>query len=42
MRLCDHSVVPYKYLRTEADILFVLAGGNDDFQGLVDAKMRNA
>ena len=36
------ALVPYKYLRSERDILYLLAGGTDAFFGLLDARNRNA
>ena len=34
--------LPFKYVRSEADILRVLARGTDDFMQLVDPTNRNA
>ena len=34
--------VPYELLRTEEDILHLLAGCTDDFAGLYDPRQRNA
>ena len=36
------GVLPYRFVRTEADILRVLAGGTDDFGWLYSALNRNA
>ena len=36
------NVVPYEYVRTEADIFRILAGGEEDFSLLYDPKNRNA
>ncbi|KAL1515165.1 hypothetical protein AB1Y20_004226 [Prymnesium parvum] len=34
--------VPYSYVRTEADILRILARGTDDYNALIDPRNRNA
>ena len=36
------AIVPYKYLRTERHVLYLLGGGTDEFFGLLDARNRNA
>ena len=34
--------VPYEYLRTEADVLWLVGGGSKRFFGLLDPRHRNA
>jgi DNA polymerase mu len=36
------AIVPYKFLRNERDVLYLLAGGSDAFFGLLDTRNRNA
>ena len=36
------AVVPYKYVSTARDILYLLAGGTDAFEGLLDPRQRCA
>ena len=34
--------VPYEYLRSERDILYLLGGCSEAFMGVLDPQMRNA